>query len=101
MSDGVTVTFVDPTGKAADRERSAAIGETFLEVAQAAGLELPATGGGRVPQPRIIKAAAASAGLTAAPRLPRGRLPSPVRQSAHSSFTEAAICLTGSERRGR
>ncbi|MCH7794264.1 MAG: DUF4445 domain-containing protein [Proteobacteria bacterium] len=47
MSDGVTVTFVDPTGKAADRERSAAIGETFLEVAQAAGLELPATCGGR------------------------------------------------------
>ena len=47
MSDGVTVTFVDPTGKAADRERSAAIGNTFLEVAQAAGLELPATCGGR------------------------------------------------------
>ena len=47
MSDGVTVTFVDPTGKAADKKRSAAIGETFLEVAQAAGLELPATCGGR------------------------------------------------------
>ncbi len=47
MSDGVTVTFVDPTGKAADKKRSAAIGSTFLEVAQAAGLELPATCGGR------------------------------------------------------
>lgn len=47
MSDGVTVTFVDPTGKAAEKKRSAAIGETFLEVAQAAGLELPATCGGR------------------------------------------------------
>ena len=47
MSDGVTVTFVDPTGKAAEKKRSAAIGETFLEVAQAAGLEVPATCGGR------------------------------------------------------
>ena len=47
MTDGVTVTFVDPAGKVADKARSAAIGDTFLEVAQAAGLEVPATCGGR------------------------------------------------------
>ena len=47
MSDAVTVTFVDAEGKAADRKRQAARGETFLEVAQAAGLEAPATCGAR------------------------------------------------------
>ncbi len=47
MSDGVTVTFVDPAGKATDKARPATVGETFLQVAQAAGLEVPATCGGR------------------------------------------------------
>ncbi|MHA1151146.1 MAG: ASKHA domain-containing protein [Alphaproteobacteria bacterium] len=47
MSGGVTVTFVDPTGEAADKARAAVLGESFLEVAQAAGLEVPATCGGR------------------------------------------------------
>lgn len=47
MSDGATVTFVDPTGKATDKARPAAVGDTFLQVAQAAGLEVPATCGGR------------------------------------------------------
>jgi uncharacterized 2Fe-2S/4Fe-4S cluster protein (DUF4445 family) len=47
MSDGATVTFVDPAGEAADKARPAVLGETFLEVAQAAGLEVPATCGGR------------------------------------------------------
>ncbi len=51
MSDGVTVTFVGPAvdsaGAAANKVRPAVLGETFLEVAQAAGLEVPATCGGR------------------------------------------------------
>ncbi len=47
MSGGATVTFVDPAGEAADKERRAVLGESFLEVAQGAGLEVPATCGGR------------------------------------------------------
>ena len=47
MSDAVTVTFIDPEGKTSERSRSASRGETFLEVAQAAGLEVQATCGAR------------------------------------------------------
>lgn len=47
MSDSVTVIFVDPAGQAADKVRATVPGESFLEVAQAAGLEVPATCGGR------------------------------------------------------
>ena len=38
MSDAVTVVFVDPEAKTAERSRSVTRGETFLEAAQAAGL---------------------------------------------------------------
>lgn len=47
MSDSVTVIFVDPAGEAADKARATVPGESFLEVAQGAGLEVPATCGGR------------------------------------------------------
>ena len=47
MNVAINIIFVDPAGKTAERSRQAAFGETFLEVAQAAGLELPATCGGR------------------------------------------------------
>ena len=47
MSDAVEVTFIDPEGKAPERTRRVARGESFLEVAQGAGLEVQATCGGR------------------------------------------------------
>ena len=47
MSDAVTVVFVDPEGKSAERSRRVARGETFLEAAQSAGLDVQATCGAR------------------------------------------------------
>ena len=47
MSDAVTVTFVSPDAKSAERHVRSARGATFLEAAQAAGLEVTATCGAR------------------------------------------------------
>jgi uncharacterized 2Fe-2S/4Fe-4S cluster protein (DUF4445 family) len=47
MSEAISVTFVDPDTKAGERTRQATAGETYLQVAQAAGFEVEATCGGR------------------------------------------------------
>ena len=47
MTESVTVTFVDPGPKAGKKARSAEPGKTFLEVAQAAGIDIDATCGSR------------------------------------------------------
>ncbi len=47
MTASVTVTFIDPESKAGKKTRSATPGETFLEVAQGAGIDIDATCGSR------------------------------------------------------
>ncbi len=47
MSEAVSVSFVAPQAKVGERTRRAASGETFLQVARLAGVEVTATCGGR------------------------------------------------------